>query len=143
MYTHIHTQTHKHTHKNRHTHTHTHTHTYRFSSHVNLDPSSGNKIYLPFDPPPLIDGVRINSPHYLCKILITEPGNHYYTLVISQYEKSDTIHYTIRTYRCVTNGVAGCVRHRYEYTYLGFFLSKCTSKLMALTKVVSRFLCQY
>ena len=36
--------------------------------------------------------------------MITEPGNHYYTLVVSQYEKSDTIHYTIRTYRLLERG---------------------------------------
>ena len=36
---------------------------------------------------PYIDGVRINSPHYLCKILQTSPGLHNYTLVVSQFEK--------------------------------------------------------
>lgn len=51
------------------------------------------------DPPPYIDGVRINSPHYLCKIVAKESGSCLkYTLVISQYEKSQTIHYTLRAY---------------------------------------------
>jgi calpain-7 len=48
---------------------------------------------------PLIDGVRINSPHYLCKIPTaksTSPKR--YTLVVSQYEKTTTIHYTLRVY---------------------------------------------
>lgn len=34
------------------------------------------------NPPPYVDGVRINSPHYLCKML--EEGPATYTLVISQ-----------------------------------------------------------
>ena len=49
------------------------------------------------DPPPYKDGVRINSPHYLCK-LVEEPGTRLYTLAISQYEKSNTIHYTLRVF---------------------------------------------
>ncbi|XP_054169050.1 calpain-7-like isoform X2 [Oppia nitens] len=60
--------------------------------------NTGEKVYLPFDPPPHIDGVRINSPHYLCKIMPTGSPSSRYTLVISQYEKSATIHYTIRAY---------------------------------------------
>ena len=49
------------------------------------------------DPPPYKDGIRINSPHYLCK-MVEEKGDGLYTLVISQYEKSNTIHYTLRVY---------------------------------------------
>ncbi|XP_053207732.1 calpain-7-like [Panonychus citri] len=56
------------------------------------------KVYLPFDPAPYIDGVRINSPHYLCKINIPEGGATKFVLVISQYEKTTTIYYTIRVY---------------------------------------------
>lgn len=48
------------------------------------------------DPPPYIDGIRINSPHYLTKIKLTTPGTHTFTLVVSQYEKQNTIHYTVR-----------------------------------------------
>lgn len=48
------------------------------------------------DPVPYIDGIRINSPHYLTKIKLTSPGTHTFTLVVSQYEKQNTIHYTIR-----------------------------------------------
>jgi len=61
--------------------------------------NNGEKVYMPFDPPPYIDGVRINSPHYLCKISPKpqEPCSRY-TLVISQYEKSTTINYTLRAY---------------------------------------------
>ena len=45
-----------------------------------------------------MDGVRINSPHYLCKMLDNGGDSGLYTLVVSQYEKSTTIHYTIRAY---------------------------------------------
>jgi calpain-7 len=30
--------------------------------------NDGKKVYYPFDPPPFIDGVRINSPHYLAQV---------------------------------------------------------------------------
>ncbi|KAJ6629268.1 Calpain-7, partial [Pseudolycoriella hygida] len=30
--------------------------------------NNGKRVYYPYDPKPYIDGVRINSPHYLCKI---------------------------------------------------------------------------
>ncbi|KAI6177264.1 hypothetical protein M3Y97_00888000 [Aphelenchoides bicaudatus] len=59
---------------------------------------SGKKIYLPNEPKPLIDGARINSPHYLCQLKVTEPGVNKYTLVVAQYEKTNTIYYTLRAY---------------------------------------------
>lgn len=42
--------------------------------------------------------MRINSPHYLCKIKLGEQNDSKYTLVISQYEKTNTIYYTLRAY---------------------------------------------
>ncbi|XP_054847839.1 calpain-7 isoform X1 [Eublepharis macularius] len=60
--------------------------------------TDGKKVYYPADPPPFIDGIRINSPHYLTKIKLTSPGTHTFTLVVSQYEKQNTIHYTLRVY---------------------------------------------
>ncbi|XP_066441626.1 calpain-7 isoform X1 [Eleutherodactylus coqui] len=60
--------------------------------------NDGKKVYYPADPAPYIDGIRINSPHYLTKIPLTTPGAHTFTLVVSQYEKQNTIHYTIRVY---------------------------------------------
>ena len=53
--------------------------------------------YASDDPPPFIDGVRINSPHYLCKMVV-QPGTSVFTLVVSQYERNNTIHYTLRVY---------------------------------------------
>ncbi|XP_014671415.1 PREDICTED: calpain-7-like [Priapulus caudatus] len=61
----------------------------------------GRRVYYPYDPPPHIDGVRINSPHYLCKMISQPPGgsaSSLYTLVVSEYEKMTTIHYTLRVY---------------------------------------------
>ncbi|XP_046445649.1 calpain-7-like isoform X2 [Daphnia pulex] len=60
--------------------------------------NKGKRVYYPADPPPYIDGIRINSPHYLCKLLHTQAGVERYTLVISQYEKSNTINYSLRVY---------------------------------------------
>ncbi|KAK6617934.1 hypothetical protein RUM43_014163 [Polyplax serrata] len=60
--------------------------------------TSGKRVYYPRDPAPFIDGVRINSPHYLCKIVLTEDSDRTYTLVISQYEKMHNIYYTLRAY---------------------------------------------
>ena len=56
------------------------------------------KVYLPMDPPPFIDGIRINSPHYLCKITIPEKGSTNYVLAVSQYEKTTTINFTLRAF---------------------------------------------
>ncbi|VEN34558.1 unnamed protein product [Callosobruchus maculatus] len=50
------------------------------------------------DPPPYIDGVKINSPHYLCKIILNPSSGRRYTVVVSQHEKSTTIYYTLRAY---------------------------------------------
>ena len=59
---------------------------------------NGKRVYYPNDPPPYIDGVRINSPHYLCKIILPPGSSRKYTLVVSQYEKTSTIYYTMRAY---------------------------------------------
>lgn len=59
---------------------------------------NGKRVYYPNDPPPYIDGVRINSPHYLCKIVLNPSSCRRYTLVVSQYEKTQTIYYTLRVY---------------------------------------------
>jgi len=60
--------------------------------------NEGKRVYYPSDPAPFIDGVRINSPHYLCKILQSSAGTHRYTLVVSQYEKCNTINYSLRVF---------------------------------------------
>ncbi|XP_022129624.2 calpain-7 [Pieris rapae] len=59
---------------------------------------NGQRVYYPYDPPPYIDGIRINSPHYLCKIITTDTNTDRFTLVVSQYEKTRTIYYTLRAY---------------------------------------------
>jgi calpain-7 len=58
----------------------------------------GKRVYYPHDPAPFLDGIRINSPHYLCKIRLDPASARKYTLVVSQYEKSTTIFYTLRAY---------------------------------------------
>ncbi|GAB0097193.1 calpain-7 [Sergentomyia squamirostris] len=60
--------------------------------------NNGRKVYYPYDPKPFHEGVRINSPHYLCKIRQDPQRTRLITLVISQYEKSTTIYYTLRAY---------------------------------------------
>ncbi|CAK8678024.1 unnamed protein product [Clavelina lepadiformis] len=59
--------------------------------------NDGKKVYHTYSPPPFIDGVRINSPHYLTRIQVPDGGMQY-TLVVSQYEKSKNIRYTLRVY---------------------------------------------
>ncbi|VDP38079.1 unnamed protein product [Heligmosomoides polygyrus] len=71
---------------------------------------SGKKIYIPstppIDPKPLYEGVRINSPHYLCQMVVTEPGPQKYTLVVAQYEKMKTIYYTLRVFSSCQFGLS-------------------------------------
>ncbi|KPJ16554.1 Calpain-7 [Papilio machaon] len=75
--------------------------------------NNGRRVYYPYDPPPYIDGIRINSPHYLCKVVVSE-GCDTFTLVVSQYEKSRTILYTLRAY--ATCPVSLDKLHTYPYT---------------------------
>ena len=42
-----------------------------------------------------IEGVKINSPHYLVKVNPDKTTNTF-TLVVSQYEKVNTIHFTLK-----------------------------------------------
>lgn len=60
--------------------------------------NKGKRVYYPHDPPPYLDGVRINSPHYLTKIILADTPERDFTLVLSQYEKTVTIYYTLRAY---------------------------------------------
>jgi len=61
--------------------------------------NDGNRIFYPYDPPPYIDGVRINSPHYLTKVIL-KPGENIrkFTLVVSQFEKTSTIFFSVKAY---------------------------------------------
>ena len=55
----------------------------------------GRRIYHPDDA--LHRGVKINSPHYLAKLELP-PGKHALTVVISQYEKANTLRFTLGAY---------------------------------------------
>lgn len=69
-----------------------------FESYILRLSLSLNFFSIPVEPPPYIDGVKINSPHYLCKIILGPASDRKYTIVVSQYEKSTTIYYTLRAY---------------------------------------------
>lgn len=70
--------------------------------------SNGNavndRVFYPNDPAPYLDGVRINSPHYLCRLTLGSAGDggaggeRCFTLVVAQYEKLNTIYYTLRAF---------------------------------------------
>ena len=51
------------------------------------------------EPEPYKEGIRINSPHYLVK-LVDDFSNSslIYNLVVCQYEKSTSIYYTLRAF---------------------------------------------
>jgi len=81
--------------------------------------NGGKKVYYPYDPPPYIDGIRINSPHYLCKIDLGPGSPSKFTLVVSQYEKTATIYYTIKVYATLPFELKKLVdpyKHRQEIT---------------------------
>ncbi|UYV60305.1 CAPN7 [Cordylochernes scorpioides] len=78
--------------------------------------NEGKKVYYPYDPAPYMDGVRINSPHYLCKLEVPrEPGAGKYTLVVSQYCKQKTIHFTLRGYSPGPFSLTPLPSHPYRY----------------------------
>ncbi|KAF7649589.1 hypothetical protein LDENG_00139130, partial [Lucifuga dentata] len=81
--------------------------------------TDGKKVYYPADPPPYIDGIRINSPHYLTKIRLSNTGTQTFTLVVSQYEKQNTINYTLRVRKVV-------IKHKRQSNR---FHSACTAVL--------------
>jgi calpain-7 len=67
--------------------------------------AGARRVYYPFEPRPISEGVRINSPHYLCKLVLPVTGNSDertdYTLVVAQYEQLRTIYYSLRVYSTV------------------------------------------
>ncbi|KAJ2948894.1 hypothetical protein O0L34_g5826 [Tuta absoluta] len=81
--------------------------------------TGGRRVYYPYEPAPYIDGVRINSPHYLCKIIVSDNSADKYTLVVSQYEKSRTILYTLRAYATCPFSMEKIEPYRYTKTIRG------------------------
>ena len=77
--------------------------------------NDGKRIYYPNDPRPHIDGVRINSPHYLCQTVVNDSTPRKMNLVVSQYEKSATIYYTLRVY-CTIPFVLKKITDPYKHT---------------------------
>ncbi|KAH9629383.1 hypothetical protein HF086_008899 [Spodoptera exigua] len=71
------------------------------------------------DPEPYKDGIRINSPHYLCELIIGEGSADKYTLVVSQYEKSKTIFYTLRAYATCPFSLSKLEPYPYKKTLKG------------------------
>ncbi|KAL5247610.1 hypothetical protein ACHWQZ_G019477 [Mnemiopsis leidyi] len=75
--------------------------------------TNGDRVYYPDDA--LINGTKINSPHYLAR-LNAGAGSSTYTLVVSQYEKTSTISYSIRVF-CTENFKIGNIPHHYPYEF--------------------------
>ena len=77
----------------------------------------GRRVYSPAEP--FIDGVRKNSPHYLAKI--DDDGNdNIYTLLVSQFEKSNTLHFTLNAYASCPIEMTEIVdQYSYKYTITG------------------------
>ena len=82
--------------------------------------NDGRKVYYPFDPPPFIEGIRINSPHYLTKIILDKGETvRKFTVVVSQFEKSATIYFSIKAYSTIPfslERIKTSWRHKEELT---------------------------
>ena len=82
--------------------------------------NNGKKVYYPYDPPPYIDGVRINSPHYLTKIILDKGENiRRFTVVVSQFEKTSSIYFTVKAFSTLPfklEKIKSSWRHREEVT---------------------------
>ena len=70
---------------------------------LNIAPSDGNRLYLPDNF--VVQGVKINTPHYLAKLEELPPGDSTFTIIVSQLDSLSTIHYTLRV--CVCGGGGG------------------------------------
>lgn len=122
--------------------------------------NEGKKVYYPHSPSPYIDGVRINSPHYLTKIQVpaAKTSSNRFTLVVSQYEKHKNIQYTIRVYATAEfalkkimdpyrfkkrisgnwtkENAGGCANHRDTYNKNPIFQVNLTSQQQGNTQLL-------
>lgn len=48
----------------------------------------------------IVQGVKINTPHYLAKLPTVSKGTSTYTVIVSQLDSLSTIHYTLRVRNC-------------------------------------------
>ena len=66
---------------------------------LNIAHSDGNRVYLPENF--VVQGVKINTPHYLAKLEELPAGESTFTVIVSQLDSLSTIHYTLRVCVCV------------------------------------------
>ena len=66
---------------------------------LNIAPSNGSRVYLPDNL--VVQGVKINTPHYLAKLEELPSGDSTFTVIVSQLDSLGTIHYTLRVCVCV------------------------------------------
>ena len=90
---------------------------------LNVAPSDGKRIYLPDNF--TVIGVKINTPHYLTKLEELPIGDSSFTIVVSQLESLNTIHYTLRVCVCVCTCVVViysvcCVYNNNNVTFFRF-----------------------
>ena len=49
----------------------------------------------------VVQGVKINTPHYLAKLPKLSKGTSTYTVIVSQLDSLSTIYYTLRVRSCM------------------------------------------
>ncbi|XP_065666768.1 calpain-7 isoform X4 [Hydra vulgaris] len=62
---------------------------------IHVYKSNGRRVYYPDGK--YLEGTKINSPHYLAKLKVGS-GRSQFTIVVSQYEKLNTIYYSLKVF---------------------------------------------